>query len=136
LRFFQHAKLGASVLLWIVCFLILAGIRQAAITNMAVTIAKFAKIVLFIGITAVAFKLDVFSLDFTGMDSASLGTIASQVKSTMPVTLWVFIGIEGASVFSARAERRKDIATVTVLGFFTCLAPPGFAAVAQHSQPA
>jgi hypothetical protein len=44
------------------------------------------------------------------------------VKSTMLVTLWVFIGIEGASVFSGRAERRKDIATATVLGFFTCLA--------------
>jgi arginine:ornithine antiporter/lysine permease len=40
----------------------------------------------------------------------------------MLVTLWVFIGIEGASVFSARAERRKDIATATVLGFLTCLA--------------
>jgi arginine:ornithine antiporter/lysine permease len=56
------------------------------------------------------------------MGNANLGTIAAQVKSTMLVTLWVFIGIEGASVFSARAERRRDIATATVLGFFTCLA--------------
>jgi arginine:ornithine antiporter/lysine permease len=70
----------------------------------------------------VAFKIGVFSLDFTGLGNASLGSITAQVKSTMLVTLWVFIGIEGASVFSARAERRRDIATATVLGFFTCLA--------------
>jgi arginine:ornithine antiporter / lysine permease len=117
-----QAVVGASVLLWAIHFLILAGVRQAAIVNLIVTVAKIAPIALFIGIVAVAFKVDVFSLDFNGIGNASLGSIMTQVKSTMLVTLWVFIGIEGASVFSARAERRKDIATATVLGFFTCLA--------------
>lgn len=117
-----QAVLGASILLWIIHFLILAGIRQAAIVNTIVTVAKIAPVVLFIGIVGVAFKLHVWTLDFTGFGNATLGSIAAQVKSTMLVTLWVFIGIEGASVFSARAERRKDIATATVLGFFTCLA--------------
>lgn len=117
-----QAVLGASILLWIIHVLILAGIRQAAIINLIVTLAKIAPVVLFVGIVALAFKLDVWSLDFSGLGNPALGTITAQVKSTMLVTLWVFIGIEGASVFSARAERRKDIATATVLGFFTCLA--------------
>ena len=117
-----QAVLGASVLLWSIHLLIMAGVRQAAIVNLIVTVAKIAPIVLFVGIVAVAFKVDVWSLDFTGLGNASLGSIMDQVKSTMLVTLWVFIGIEGASVFSARAERRKDIATATVLGFLTCLA--------------
>jgi arginine:ornithine antiporter/lysine permease len=117
-----QAVLGASVLLWAIHLLIMAGVRQAAIVNLIVTVAKIAPIVLFVGIVAVAFKVDVWSLDFTGLGNASLGSIMDQVKSTMLVTLWVFIGIEGASVFSARAERRKDIATATVLGFLTCLA--------------
>ena len=39
----------------------------------------------------------------------NLGSILHQVKSTMLVTLWVFIGIEGASVYSARAARRSDV---------------------------
>jgi arginine:ornithine antiporter/lysine permease len=117
-----QAVLGASVLLWLIHVLVLAGVRQAAIVNLVVTIAKIAPIVLFIGIIAVAFKVDVFNADFSGLGNASLGSIMNQVKSTMLVTLWVFIGIEGASVFSARAERRKDIATATVLGFLTCLA--------------
>ena len=117
-----QAVLGASILLWVIHFLVLGGIRQAAIFNTIVTVAKIAPVVLFVGVVAVAFKLNVWSLDFTGLGNASLGSIAAQVKSTMLVTLWVFIGIEGASVFSARAERRKDIATATVLGFFACLA--------------
>jgi arginine:ornithine antiporter/lysine permease len=117
-----QAVLGASVLLWIIHFLIMAGVRQATVVNTIVTIAKIAPIVLFIGVVVVAFKINVWSLDFTGLGNASLGSVMTQVKSTMLVTLWVFIGIEGASVFSARAERRKDIATATVLGFFTCLA--------------
>jgi arginine:ornithine antiporter/lysine permease len=117
-----QAVLGASVLLWVVHFLILRGIREAAVVNLIVTIAKVAPIVLFIGVALVAFKLDVFTLDFSGTGNVQLGTIATQVKSTMLVTLWVFIGIEGASVFSARAAQRSDVAKATVIGFFTCLA--------------
>ena len=117
-----QAVLGASILLWIIHALILSGIREAAIVNLIVTIAKIAPIVLFVGVAAVAFRIDVFTFDPSGLGNASLGTIGAQVKSTMLVTLWVFIGIEGASVLSARAERRRDIATATVLGFFTCLA--------------
>lgn len=116
------AIIGASVLLWLVHALIMAGIREAAVVNLIVTVAKLAPIVLFIGVAVVAFKVDIFSADFSGLGNASLGSITDQVKSTMLVTLWVFIGIEGASVYSARAERRKDIATATITGFLTCLA--------------
>jgi len=117
-----QAVFGASILLWCIHLLIMSGVRQATVINTIVTAAKIAPIILFIGIVVVAFKVDVWSLDFRGSSNASLGSIMDQVRSTMLVTLWVFIGIEGASVFSARAERRKDIATATVLGFFTCLA--------------
>ncbi len=117
-----QAVLGASVLLWVIHFLIMAGVRQAAVVNLIVTVAKIAPIVLFVGIVAVAFKVEVYKADLTGLGNADLGSIMNQVKSTMLVMLWVFIGIEGASVFSSRAERREDIATATVLGFFSCLA--------------
>ena len=45
-----------------------------------------------------------------------------QVKSTMLVTLWVFIGIEGASVYSSRAANRADVGRATLLGFAGALA--------------
>lgn len=40
----------------------------------------------------------------------------------MLVTVWVFIGIEGASVYSRRAARRADVGRATVLGFGAVLA--------------
>jgi arginine:ornithine antiporter/lysine permease len=117
-----QAVLGASALLWLVHFLILSGVRQAAFVNVVTTIAKIAPIVLFVVLAAVAFKIDVFSLDFKGPADGSLGGILAQAKGTMLVTLWVFIGIEGASVVSARAARRRDVGVATAAGFLTCLA--------------
>lgn len=117
-----QAVAGASVILWSIHWLILSGVRQAAFVNTVTTIAKVAPIILFIAIAVVAFNVDVFALDFSGAASPSLGSVMDQVKSTMLVTLWVFIGIEGASVISGRAARRADIGTATIAGFLTCLA--------------
>lgn len=36
--------------------------------------------------------------------------------------MWVFIGVEGASVYSARAARRIDVGRATLLGFLFTLA--------------
>jgi len=117
-----QAVLGASILLWLIHALILSGIRQAAFVNLITTVAKVAPIVIFIAAAVVAFKIGIFNLDFSGLATPSLGSVFDQVKSTMLVTLWVFIGIEGASVVSARAERRTDIGKATIGGFFICLA--------------
>ena len=117
-----QAIVGASVVLWAIHALILSGVRQAALVNLITTIAKIAPIILFIAIAAVAFRIDVFSLDFSGAKSTTLGSVVKQTNSTLLVTLWVFIGIEGASVYSARAARRQDIGAATMLGFLSCLA--------------
>lgn len=117
-----QAIVGASVVLWLVHALILSGVRTAAMVNLVTTIAKIAPLVLFIILAIVAFKVDVFTLDFTGAGNLDLGSVLDQVKSTMLVTLWVFIGIEGASVISSRAERRSDIGIATMAGFFVALA--------------
>ncbi len=39
----------------------------------------------------------------------------------MLVTVWVFIGIEGAVVFSGRAKKRSDVGKATVLGIITVI---------------
>jgi len=117
-----QAIIGASVLLWLIHALILSGVREAALVNLVTTIAKIAPIVLFIVLIIAAFKVDVFTFDFTGSGKFELGSVFNQVKSTMMVTLWVFIGLEGASVISARAERRSDIGFATIAGFAIALA--------------
>ena len=117
-----QAIIGASIVLWLIHALILSGVRQAAIVNAVATVAKIAPILLFIVIAIVAFRVEVFTLDFSGLGDVKLGPLLTQVKSTMLVTLWVFIGIEGASVISARATRRTDIGIATIAGFLTTLA--------------
>ena len=113
------AVFGASVVLWVIHALVLRGIRGATVLNAVVTLAKLVPLLLFIALVAMAFQIDTFRLDFWG--DAKLGSVLDQVKSTMLVTVWVFIGIEGASVYSARAQRREDVGRATVLGFLICL---------------
>jgi arginine:ornithine antiporter / lysine permease len=118
--------IGASICLWLIHTLVLKGIKQAAFVNVVTTIAKLVPIFVFIVAAIIAFNWDKLHFDFwghgNGAESAGLGSIMDQVKSTMLVTLWVFIGIEGASVYSARAANREDVGRATVLGFFGALA--------------
>ena len=111
------AVICASLLLWLLHFLVLRGIREAAFINTVTTIAKMLPLALFIVIAAIAFKLDVFTADFWGRGNSELGSVMDQVRNMMLVTVWVFIGIEGASIFSARAEKRSDVGKATVIGF-------------------
>jgi len=113
------AIVGASVVLWVIHFLVLRGIQGAAVLNALVTAAKIVPLLLFIVLVAMAFQIETFRLDFWG--DAKLGSVLDQVKSTMLVTVWVFIGIEGASVYSARARKREDVGRATVIGFLICL---------------
>lgn len=74
----------------------------------------------------VAFNFNTFRIGFFGMDgygslSFHFANTMSQVKSTMLVTVWVFIGIEGAVVFSGRAKNKKDVGIATVIGLISVL---------------
>lgn len=111
------AVICASLLLWLLHFLVLRGIKEAAFINTVTTIAKMVPLALFIIIAAIAFKFDVYTADFWGHGNSELGSVMDQVRNMMLVTVWVFIGIEGASIFSARAEKRSDVGKATVLGF-------------------
>ncbi len=115
------AIICASVLLWLLHFLVLRGIKEAAFINTITTIAKMVPLALFIVIAAIAFKMDVFTSDFWGAGNSELGSVMDQVRNMMLVTVWVFIGIEGASIFSARAEKRSDVGKATVIGFIGVL---------------
>ena len=112
----------ASLLLWGVHFLVLRGIKEAAFINQLTTVAKIVPIVMFIVLAAVAFKADIFTRDFWGTQTPSLGSVMDQVRNMMLVTVFVFIGIEGASVYSGRAEKRSDVGKATVIGFLGVLA--------------
>jgi arginine/ornithine antiporter len=112
-----YSIIGATILLWIIHTLVIKGVREAALINVVTTIAKLVPILLFIVIAIFAFNFHTFSFDFWGSTKGfNWSIVQDQVKSTMLVTLWVFIGVEGAVVLSRRAKRRMDIGRATVIG--------------------
>ena len=105
----------ASIGIWLFHFLILRGVQQAAFINSIVTVAKVIPILLFIVLLFFAFELDLFSVNLYGGDLTA--GLFEQVQATMLVTVFVFIGIEGASVYSRYAKERKDVGWATIVGF-------------------
>ena len=118
------AIIGGSLIIWFFNWLVLRGVQQATYINTIGTIVKIVPLALFILIMFFAFKLNVFDFDFWGeaiQTKAKLGDLSAQIKSTMLVTLWAFIGIEGAVVMSKRARSQSDVGRATILGFIGCL---------------
>jgi len=112
----------ASVMLWGTHALVLRGVREAALINQVTTAAKLVPLLLFVVLVALAFQPGVFQADVWGRANPRLGSVLEQVRGMMLVTVWVFIGVEGASVYSAYARRRVDVGRATLTGFLFVLA--------------
>ena len=113
-----------SFLIWGFNFVVLRGVKQAAVLNVIGTIGKLVPLLLFCLILLFTFHLDKFDSNFWGRlmeNGKSLGDLPTQLKSTMLVTLWAFIGIEGAVVLSNRAKSQSAVSKATLLGFLGCL---------------
>ena len=88
--------ISASLILWFVQILILRGVKQAAALNTIATIAKIVPLFIFLGFVIHGFKTDIFALNFWGGEVPDAANIFHQVRSTMLLTVFVFVGIEGA----------------------------------------
>ncbi|HWJ61104.1 MAG TPA: basic amino acid/polyamine antiporter [Acidimicrobiales bacterium] len=106
---------------WTFHLLIARGVKDAAIINRIVTVAKIIPILVFIVIVAVAFDSSVFRENLWGGQEAGFSTLIDQVKATMIITTFVFLGIEGATVYSRYAKRREDVGRATLAGFLGVL---------------
>ncbi|MDY6407909.1 MAG: amino acid permease [Pseudomonadota bacterium] len=117
-----YSVIGGSFLIWFFNGLVLHGVKEATRINLIVTIAKIVPLALFILVMVAMFHLDQFSTDFLGkLSVAEIGGLGHQVKSSMLVTLWAFIGIEGAVVLSGRAKTQSAVGQATLIGFLGCL---------------
>ena len=118
---FGHGDTLAAVLLgsaglWIFHILITRGVQGAAVINKIVTVAKVVPILTIIVVVIFALKADVFSANLWGGGAHSASALFGQVRATMLTTVFVFLGIEGASVYSRYAKRRQDVGRATVIG--------------------
>lgn len=144
----------ASVFIWCLTLLVNRGIESASFINVIVTVGKLIPLLLFLIIMIITFKAGVFTSDFWGnvssnaMSNHSVSVhIWDQIKSSLLVMLWVFVGIEGASVLANRAKRRSDAQQASMIGLamlliiyvLASLLPYGVltqAELANMSQPA
>ena len=118
-----QAILVASITIWALSLFVMRGLKGASILNNIGTVAKFVPIILFILIAGYfCFSGHLLTSDFWGnvadkaLDDKPLGGLMDQIKSTMLVTLWMYIGIEGAVVMSDKASPRT-VSRSTILGF-------------------
>ena len=108
---------------WSFFLLIRRGVKEAAWINFIVTIAKLVPLGLFLVLVIFFFDGSVFMGNLTGgYDLPGGDSLLQQVRGTMLITVFVFLGIEGASVYSRYAKRREDVGIATVLGFLSVLA--------------
>ena len=106
---------------WLFHYLIARGVRDAAVINRIVTVFKIIPILVFIVVMFFYFDAGVFADNWTATGYGDLGNLNEQVRNTMLITTFVFIGIEGASVYSRYAKRREDVGKATVMGFLSVL---------------
>jgi arginine:ornithine antiporter / lysine permease len=114
------AVLLSTAGLWAFFFLVRRGIRSATTINRIVTVAKVVPILVFVVLALFFLKPHVFAQNFAGAGYA--GSLFQQVRGTMLATVFVFLGVEGASVYSRHARRREDVGRATVLGFLSVFA--------------
>lgn len=108
--------LFGSALIWLMYFLVAAGIRTAKLINVVMAVLKFSSIALILALLAIHARLGTLSPGFwEGPEDA--GSLWQQVKGTMMVTLWCFIGIEGAVMLASRAKNPKSVGKASVTGF-------------------
>lgn len=117
------AFLFSVAAVWGFFFLIRMGVKEAAWINSIVTAAKLVPLLLFVVLVIFFFKPDVFIANLTGgYDIPGGDSLFLQVQGTMLITVFVFLGIEGASVYSRYAKKRSDVGRATVIGFLSVLA--------------
>lgn len=109
----------SSAGLWLVFVLVRRGVQEAAAINKIVTIAKVIPIIAFVLLAIFYFDVDAFRSNWGGADYA--GSLFEQVRGTLLITVFVFLGVEGASAYSRYARKREDVGRATVLGFLSVL---------------
>lgn len=108
-----------SVLIWGAYFLVVSGIRTASTINNIMAVIKMIAIVLIVVLLFINIKISMFTANVEQDLSVGAVGIWDQIKNSMLVTLWCFIGIEGAVMVAARAKRSSDVGKATVTGFLS-----------------
>lgn len=116
--------LVCTALLWGLNFILLRGLNGAGKLNFFATTTKVLGFALFIIVSLYAFNtanLGTFYAPVTDEDGVVHG-LGSQINLAAISTLWAFVGIESAVVFSGRARSQRDVKRATIVGLLIAVA--------------
>lgn len=103
-----------SLLIWITISLIVRGVEEASLVNIMITTVKLVALATLIIVFIYGFKWSVFQENMSTTDP-HLGSMLEQIKATMLVTVWDFLGIEAACIYAIYAKSMKDVGKATML---------------------
>ena len=125
----------ASLVMWGITLLVIRGVESAAFLNAIVMVCKVAAIAVTLVFGIFLFNAGILTADFWGNvynnavaageygpDAAGIGDVGTQIFNCMIIMMWCCVGIEGASVVSARAARKSDVGKATLIGFICLMA--------------
>lgn len=129
-KIFQNGQnltsiITAIILTWCLTFLVNRGIESATFINSIGTICKIVPLAVFVICVILAFKAQMFTTDFWGNVAQNIQggstSIYTQVKNSIMVMMWLFVGVEGASVLSSRAKSRLTAEKASIFGLVSLL---------------
>lgn len=109
-----------SALLWSFFFISSSGGKTASLMNAIIWIAKMVPIVVFIVVMIFAFHPQILSENlwtnaFQGPEDAQ--TVSDQISLALSSTIWVFVGVEGSLIYSARAKSKRQASQSIVISY-------------------
>ncbi len=113
-----------SAILWLYYFILLSGVREGAILNFIVTVAKLVPIALVILLGFSLVDNEIFNVPDWQTRLASTGKTTTpllQVKDAMAIVLWCFVGIEAAAVLSGRAKSQQIVRKAIIISVLSVL---------------
>ena len=112
-------------LVWIMFYIVIHGVMTATFINTVMTILKLSAIIIIVALLFFYLRAEMFTLDFWGEQYSKgfkpLGSIGNQIMGTMLVTMFCFVGVEGAVMLSSYARNHKDVGRASVIGFYLAL---------------
>lgn len=112
-------------LVWVMFAIVIRGVMTASFINTVMTILKFTAIIIIVALLFVYLRTEMFTNDFWGEKFSRgykpLGSIGNQIMGTMLVTMFCFVGVEGAVMLSSYARDHRDVGRASVIGFYLAL---------------
>lgn len=104
--------LVASAFLWLVTIINVLGVKKAGFIGQVTTVLKLAVILVFAGIAIYGFNPE-YLHTYSAPEVSGFNTLPNAIA----VTLWSFIGLEGASISAGEIENpEKNIRRSTLIG--------------------